>query len=306
MSINPGQIQTATKIANLIYDFLPANPHPYADKTISFPGCANKVGLGGLWRGGSKMPAVSQLLRDTLDRAKDKFCILMIEIVNTAILYRSNKNTPITKEEIEALNKLIIEVGFKIPELWDNKFLNSLPSDKPVATSQKVETTNAETITALRKEYIELSSLEPHNRGYAFQDFLVKMFTAYGLKPKSAFRLVGEEIDGSFEINGDTYLLEAKWQALLTGQKDLAAFSMKVSGKSTWARGLFISYTGYTADGLEAFARGKQTNMIGMDGQDIFFILDGKLKLDEAIQIKARRAAETNEFFVSVYNISDR
>jgi len=304
MSIDPGQIQTATKIADLIYDFLPANPHPYADQSISFPGCANKVGIGGLWRGGSKKPAVSQLLRDTLDRARDKFCILMIEIVNTAILYRSNKNNPITKEEIELLNKLITEVGFKIPELWDNKFLSRLPSNKPEPI--KVETTNAELIATLHKEYIELSSLEPHRRGYAFQDFLVKMFTAYGLKPKSAFRLVGEEIDGSFEINGDTYLLEAKWQASLTGQKDLAAFSMKVSGKSTWARGLFISYTGYTLDGLEAFARGKQTNMIGMDGQDLFFILDGKLKLDEAIQIKARRAAETNEFFVSVFTLSDR
>lgn len=303
MSIEPRQIQTTTEIANLIYDFLPANPHPYADQSISFPGCANKIGLGGLWRGGSKKPAVSQLLRDTLDRARDKFCPLVTEIVNTAILYRSNKNNPIKREEIEALNKLIVEVGFKIPELWDKNFLNSLPSGKPEV--KNVETTNAEIIATLRREYIDLSKLEPHKRGYAFQDFLTKLFTAYGLKPKSAFRLVGEEIDGSFEINNDTYLLEAKWQAAQTGQKELAAFSVKVGGKSTWARGLFISYTGYTADGLEAFARGKQTNIIGMDGQDLFFILDGKLKLDEAIQIKARLAAETNEFFVSVFKLAN-
>ena len=219
MSVSPRQIQTTAEIANLIYDFLPANPHPYADQAISFPECANKVGLGGLWRGGSKKPAVSQLLRDTLDRARDKFCPLIIEIVNTSILYRANKNNPIKREDIEVLNKLIIEVDFKIPELWDKTFLNSLPSDKPEI--KKVELTNAEAIAALRKEYIELPALEPHKRGYAFQDFLTKFFAIYGLKPKSAFRLVGEEIDGSFEINGDTYLLEAKWQALQTGQYDI-------------------------------------------------------------------------------------
>lgn len=303
MSIDLKEIQTTSEIANLIYDFLPANPHPYADQSISFSGCANKVRLGGLWRGGSKKPAISHLLRDTLDQARNNFCPLITEIVKTAILYRANKNNPITREEIEALNNLIVDIGFKIPELWDKKFLNSLPSNKP---EEKIpETFNNQAILALRQEYIDLARLEPQKRGYAFQDFLIKFFTVYGLKPKSAFRLVGEEIDGSFEVNGDTYLLEAKWQAAQTGQKDLAAFSGKISGKSTWARGLFISYTGFTIDGLEAFARGKQTNMIGMDGQDLFFILDGKLNLDEAIQIKARKAAETNDFFISVFKLAN-
>lgn len=303
MSIDPRQIQTATEIANLIYDFLPANPHPFADPSISFPGCANKVGIGALWKGGSKRPAVSQLLRDTLDKASNKFCPLIIEIVNNAMLYRINKSNPIKREEIIALNQLIAEVGFKIPELWDTNFLERLPSSK--VEGKNSEPTNSEIIKSLRQEYIDLSSLEPHKRGYAFQDFLTKLFTAYGLKPKSAFRLIGEEIDGSFEVNGVVYLLEAKWQSSLTGQKDLGAFSIKVSGKSTWARGLFISYAGYTPDGLEAFARGKQTNIIGMNGQDLFFILDGRLKLDEAIQLKARRAVETNDFFVSVFELAN-
>ncbi len=41
-----------------------------------------------------------------------------------------------------------------------------------------------------------------------------------------------------------------------------------------------------------------------MDGQDLFFILDGKMRLDEAINMKARRAAEGNDFFVSVFELS--
>lgn len=303
MSINPQQIQIISKIADLIYDFLPAAPNPYADQSISFPGCAHKTGLSGGWTGGSKKPAISNLLRYSLDVFRNKFCPLMIEIVMTSIIYRSNKKKPITREEIENLNKLIVEVGFKIPELWDKKFLNSLPS-KTKSEEKEIFYTDALLLKQLRQEYIDLSKIPPQERGYAFQDFLIKMFSAYGLNPKSAFRFVGEEIDGSFELDGDTYLLEAKWQAAQTGEKDLAVFSIKVGGKSIWSRGLFISYTGFTQSGLEAFARGKQTNIIGMDGQDIFFILDGRLSLNEAIKVKARRAAETNDFFVSVFQLS--
>jgi len=300
MSIDPKQVKVISDIADLIYDFLPANPHPYADATVSFPGAAQKAGLGQLWRGGSKRPAVAQLLRDTLEKAKSRFCPLMIEIVNTSILYRLGKKNPVKKEEIEALNSLIAQIGFKIPELWDPGFLNGLPSTTQAQPARK-PSSNRGDIEKLREEYVALTSLEPQKRGYAFQDFLGRLFAAYGLTPRSAFRLTGEEIDGSFELNGAVYLLEAKWQAKQTAQDDLAIFSMKVSGKSTWARGLFISYAGYTKDGLEAFARGRQTNIIGMDGQDLFFVLEGKMSLEEAITAKARRAAETNEFFVSVF-----
>ncbi|WP_433862841.1 restriction endonuclease [Sphingobacterium thalpophilum] len=304
MAIDAKQIQATAEIATLIYDFLPANPHPYADPSISFPGCAAKVGLSNLWKGGSKKPAVSQLLRDTLDHSRGRFCTLIVEIVNTSIIYRTNKGNPIKRKEIEDLNNLITKVGFKIPELWDRSFLESLYSEAPVNEKPKESTDSALLIEKLRTEYIDLAGLEPHKRGYAFQDLLNKAFNAYGLSPKRPFRITGEEIDGSFEVNGHTYLLEAKWHGDKTGQKDLLVFSGKVGGKSTWSRGLFISYTGFSEDGLEAFARGKQANIIGMDGQDLFFILDGKMKLDEAINLKARRAAERNDFFASVYKLS--
>ena len=301
MSISPQQVQVISEIADLIYDFLPGTPNRYADQNLSFPGCAHKVGLSNLWMGGSKRPAISSLLRYTLDTARGKFCQLMVEVVMCGIIYRKNKKNPISREEIEKLNKLIIGVGFKIPELWDKAFLNSLLSHESISNVKS--SANTLLLQKLRQEYIELVNLEPQKRGYAFQDFLIRMFSAYGLNPKTAFRIEGEEIDGSFELNGFTYLLEAKWQSAQTSERDLAIFSTKVGGKSIWSRGLLISYAGFNKSGLDAFARGKQTNIIGMDGQDLFFILDGKIDLKEAIQIKARRAAETNDFFLSVFQI---
>ncbi len=297
--MNLKEIQAATELADLLYEFLPGKPHPYGKQEVSFPGCAAKLGLSQFWQDGSKKSAIIFLLQNTLERARGKFCNLVIEIVKTAIPYRQQKKNPVTREEILALNKKIAEVGFKIPELWDDSFLQSLPSRQPAQPAQT--SSNKIDISTLKKEYIDLSGLEPHTRGYAFEKFLNKLFEAFGLSPKAPFRLTGEQIDGSFELDSQTYLLEAKWQKKQSAQEELLIFNGKVEGKSSWARGLFISYIGFTSDGLDAFARGKRTSIIGMDGTDIYFILDGKISLIDAINKKLRSAAETNDFFVSVH-----
>ena len=50
-------------------------------------------------------------------------------------------------------------------------------------------------------------------------------------------------------------------------------------GKAQWSRGLFISYTGFTDEGLEAFARGKSTRIICTDGFDLHCVLKPQLEL---------------------------
>jgi hypothetical protein len=50
-------------------------------------------------------------------------------------------------------------------------------------------------------------------------------------------------------------------------------------------------------------SRGRQTNIVCMDGLDLYGILSGKLDLVEVIDRKVRRAAETNQAFVSVRDL---
>ena len=76
----------------------------------------------------------------------------------------------------------------------------------------------------LMQKLLELSHLEPHRRGYAFEGFLKDLFDANGLAARASFRLVGEQIDGSFELSGETYLLEAKWTGPAIGATELRAF----------------------------------------------------------------------------------
>jgi len=126
----------------------------------------------------------------------------------------------------------------------------------------------------------------------------------HDLAPRNAFRLVGEQIDGSFRLDGQTYLVEAKWHGPQIGFADLMTFSGKVGGKASWSRGLFVSNSGFTAEGLEAFARGRQTNLICADGLDLYEVLTERVPLAEMLREKDRRAAETNRAFVAVRDLN--
>ena len=303
MSPSLKETQTVSEIAEILYRFLPGKPHPYASADLSFPGVANKLGLSKFWMGGSKKPSIIQLLQATLDYRRDKFCDLIVEIIKTGMAYLSNKGEPVKRGEVIKLNQLIAQVNFKIPELWDPAFLDSLPFSQPV---EKVEqnTTSPDTIEKLKNKLIGLLNLQPQERGFAFEKLLNELFLAYNLAPRSSFRIVGEQIDGSFQIGTDVYLVEAKWHDKPTDHSDLLIFREKVESKSTWGRGLFLSYNGFTPDGLTAYSKGRATNLIGMDSQDLFHILNGEMCLVEAINKKVRRAAETGEFFVSVFTLS--
>ena len=153
----------------------------------------------------------------------------------------------------------------------------------------------------LKAQLIELLPLSPQARGYAFQNFLYGVFEAHGTNPRTSFRNRGEEIDGSFSLAGHPYLLEAKWEAKPTGAAALHAFEGKLAEKAPWARGLFISYVGFSSDGLTAFGRAKRT--LCMDGYDLYEMLDRKLSLDQVLDAKARRAAETGLPFVNVRDL---
>lgn len=72
-----------------------------------------------------------------------------------------------------------------------------------------------------------MKSLPPQQRGYRFELWLKELFATFRLKPGDAFRIVGEQIDGSFKMEGDFYLLEAKWQQLRTGARDLRDLRVK-------------------------------------------------------------------------------
>lgn len=155
-----------------------------------------------------------------------------------------------------------------------------------------------------RQSLMSIRDLAPHERGYKFEEFLKDLFDAFRMTAREPFRLVGEQIDGSFVLEGETYLLEAKWLNKKVGQAELGAFHAKLDQKASWARGLFVSFGGFTDVGLQAFGRGRR--LICMEGRDIKDALEGGVAIDRAISMKVRHAAETGEVFIPLEKLLAR
>ncbi|MFB9085951.1 restriction endonuclease [Erwinia tracheiphila] len=131
--------------------------------------------------------------------------------------------------------------------------------------------------------------------------WLNELFAAFWLSPKGAFRLKGEQIDGSFLLNNETYLVEAKWHSAKTGNADLHVFQGKLEQKVAWARGVFISWAGFTREGLEAWGKGKR--VICVSGYDLVLMLKNNISFRILMEEKIRRAAETGSLYVKIDEI---
>lgn len=151
-------------------------------------------------------------------------------------------------------------------------------------------------LDALRQRLYDLRDLPPQKRGYEFEGFLKELFDSSKLQARSPFSLVGEQIDGSFQLGNETYLIEAKWVRDPIGAAELHTFQGKLDQKAAWARGVFISYGGFTQEGLHAFGRGRK--VICMSGEDIYKALGQRIPIAEVIDRKVRAAAETGRAFV--------
>lgn len=297
------EAQTVEDLADLLYDFLPGS----GNNKTAFPLAAAQAGVAELWVPGSKRPAIVQLLTSTLEHRRSYFTKLIVAIVRQAMTYRRGKGNPLARAEVDRLNSLLPGVEFKIPELLDPSFLNSFGQPKTEeAPPQAAATLSAAKAQELATLLIEITKLDPQTRGFRFEGFLNDLFAGFGLAPRGSFRLVGEQIDGSFKLHGQTYLVEAKWHGPQIGFADLMTFSGKVSGKASWSRGLFVSNSGFTPDGLEAFSRGRQTNLICADGLDLYEVLSRRVSLIDVLEEKARRAAETNRAFVAMRDLNLR
>ena len=239
-------------------------------------------------QGGSKAKRLRYYLRQA-DRqtARDTLSALWQYREATSV----TQDYPELKAEVrEAFIKTLERLGGKL----DVQVTKTAPKPKPCMDQSAA--------SALSARLLEISSMEPQARGYAFERFLKDMFDGYGLLARGSFRLVGEQIDGSFQLDGDTYLLEAKWTSAQVDAPTLHAFNAKVEEKARWSRGLIVSHSGFLEPGLEAFGRGK--SVVCMDGLDLYEILSRQLDLPGVLAAKARRAAETGESFVRVQDLS--
>lgn len=143
----------------------------------------------------------------------------------------------------------------------------------------------------------------PQSRGFAFEVYLKKLFEAFDLEPRGSFKIKGEQIDGSFILHNEVYLLEAKWTNKQIDKAELVNFNEKVSSKSGFTRGLFISFSGFTKEALETFSSGRTINIVLMTVQELSIMLTQQLELNDVLWKKVRALAEEGNYNKSIMEL---
>ncbi len=294
--------QGLTEVAELLYSYLPASGAVY-----TFGEAARDAGIADFWpgvkgTGYSKLPALTTLLEQTLTFRRDRFCALVERVVRAGLKYRAKKGNPITAADIQRLNAAIEKVGFKIPELWDPKFLAHLPAGpSPVPSAAAAEPAPSpphpdarRILDEIRSDFLALYALAGRQEaGLRFEGLLTRLFTLFDLQPKGPFRVEGEQIDGSIDLDREVYLVEAKWTTEKVNEAALLVLRGKIEGKSQFTRGIFLSVNGYTPEAVQAITKGKSPTFVMMDGSHLYRVLEGHIRLDVLLRRLVRHLAET-------------
>lgn len=129
-------------------------------------------------------------------------------------------------------------------------------------------------------------------RGYAFEQILKSCLDFEGLDPRASYKADGEQIDGSFFLDGSVFLLEAKWHKDELPASAIYQFKGKVDGKLVGTIGVFISMSGYSKDAVDALTLGKSLNVILFGKEDIDAAIIGGSNFRSVLKSKLRIAAE--------------
>lgn len=160
----------------------------------------------------------------------------------------------------------------------------------------------------LHKTYIELFQGKVgsyQERGYKLESLLQGLASREGLETSEPFKVVGEQIDGTIKLDGEYYIVEAKWQDHATASNALYHFAYKVEGK-LYGRGFFVSINGFSQDSLTALSRGKSLRTILIDGGDLGLVTEGLLSMSQMLSAKVKAAQTAGRIYVDPMSLREK
>lgn len=158
--------------------------------------------------------------------------------------------------------------------------------------SQRMTSFNAE-LDRLKESYLLLTQQQDHpqERGLALEKLLNALFALFDLEPRLAYSSDVDQVDDSFRLDTDDYLIEAKWTKSPLGRDQADIFTQKIARRGKLAVGLLVSINGFSEPLKTAYST--SSPFITMDGTDLFLVLEGRFKLDEALLTKKRHVNDT-------------
>lgn len=83
----------------------------------------------------------------------------------------------------------------------------------------------------------------------------------------------------------------------------MVVFNEKVSSKSGFTRGLFISFAGYSSDAVETFCNGREVKIVLMTVQELAVALTREMDISTVIWNKVRALAEEGNYNKLVFEM---
>jgi hypothetical protein len=114
----------------------------------------------------------------------------------------------------------------------------------------------------------------------------------------------GEQIDGAFEMDGWSYLVECRWRTKLADIRDLDGLLGQVGRSGKQTMGLFLSVNGWSENVVPLLKQNAEKNIILSDGYDLRAVLSRYVDLKRLLKRKLSALNLEAEPFFSVARLS--
>jgi hypothetical protein len=172
----------------------------------------------------------------------------------------------------------------------------------PVADRAVGDEWSADALELLKERFMMLHSMSNDRaRGPLFVQFLDDLFGLFGAQSWLTFSSDQNLIDGSIDFDSADRAFQATWGQASVAGAQVEEFASRIRIKGGAPLGIFLSINGFPDDVLDA--TGNSPTFIGVDGADVFLILDQRVRLDELLRHKIRVVEETGSYFVSARSL---
>jgi hypothetical protein len=256
------------------------------------------------WSGNTKFESVSQLI-DRMAKRQDLYLNDLLKLVQEVGNFEDFSHLNHWEDSVTKIKKAkeaVLKLRNQAKGYFD-KIEDLKKSEKAKATTKekiKESIDYQQQLDKLKQDFLQIAINNNHQqRGIQLEKFLNKIFLFFDLDPKGSFKIVGEQIDGSFTFDNTDYLLEAKWQKTLIVAQELYGFGGKIQGKFKNTCGLYVSLDGFSSECTKTENPSVKA-IILMDGADLMQILDGRINLNDMLYLKRRHSAQTGEIFYKI------
>lgn len=152
---------------------------------------------------------------------------------------------------------------------------------------------------ALCAEYCGLlqNGTDRQGRGYRLEEMLGEVAQLDGLRYRPPSRKgTVTQTDGMVGYDGFQYLVEARWRNEPADVAALATLAHKAGRNLQSTRGLFLSIVGFRDEVVREIETGTK-NVLLMTGQEFLLVLEGRVTLERALQLKVDEGANRGHIF---------